>query len=84
MGHATIDAYHAAQEPSYRAICDRLRAELDRGLPEAESRMWHAHPVWFIDGNPIAGYGKLKDSVRLMFWSGQSFETPGLKPEGKF
>lgn len=84
MGHATIDAYHAAQEPSDRAICDRLRAEIDRGLPEAESRMWHAHPVWFIDGNPIAGYGKLKDSVRLMFWSGQSFETPGLKPEGKF
>ncbi len=22
--------------------------------------------------------------MRLLFWSGQSFETPGLKPEGTF
>ena len=46
--------------------------------------IWHAHPVWFLKGNPIVGYGKLKDCVRLLFWSGQSFETPGLKPEGTF
>jgi hypothetical protein len=21
-------------------------------LPVAENRIWHAHPVWFLDGNP--------------------------------
>jgi hypothetical protein len=53
-------------------------------LPEAENKVWHAHPVWFLDGNPIVGYSKLKDCVRLLFWSGQSFKTPGLEKEGKF
>jgi hypothetical protein len=53
-------------------------------LPEAENKLWHAHPVWFLEGNPIVGYSKLKDSVRLLFWSGQSFDEPGLKNEGSF
>ena len=30
------------------------------------------------------GYDRLKHSVRLLFWSGQSFSTPGLHPEGSF
>ena len=57
---------------------------IDEGLPEATAKIWHAHPVWFINGNPIVGYSKLKHCVRLLFWSGQGFETPGLTPEGKF
>ena len=40
--------------------------------------------MWFLDGNPIVGYSKLKNSVRLMFWSGQSFDEPGLTPEGSY
>lgn len=80
----TIDAYNAAQAEPYRAICDTLRRIIDQALPEAESKIWHAHPVWFLDGNPIVGYSKLKGPVRLLFWSGQSFETPGLEPEGTF
>ncbi len=40
--------------------------------------------MWFLDGNPVVGYSKLKDCVRLLFWSGQSFDEPGLQPEGKF
>src|SRR5690606_1180618 len=67
-----------------RSICEALKHEIDQNLPEAESKIWHAHPVWFLDGNPVAGYSKLKDSVRLLFWSGQSFDEPGLRPEGSF
>jgi hypothetical protein len=40
--------------------------------------------VWFLDGNPVVGYSKLKECVRLLFWSGQSFEEEGLKKEGSF
>ena len=65
-------------------ICSLLMSEINNNLPKAESKIWHRHPVWFLDGNPIVGYSKLKDSVRLLFWSGQSFEEPGLQPEGKF
>lgn len=79
-----ILAYNAAQSAGDKKICDALAKAIDRGLPKAESKIWHAHPVWFLDGNPVAGYSKLKDSVRLLFWSGQSFDEPGLKPEGKF
>ncbi len=80
-----IDAYHEAQTDEDRAICDLLRREIDRGLPEAESKVWHGHPVWFLDGNPTVGYNKLKSGVRLMFWSGADFDESGLKPgTGKF
>lgn len=80
----TIPEYNKAQEPDDRAICDLLRREIDKALPKAESRIWHGGPVWFLDGNPIVGYHKLKGCVRLLFWSGQSFEEDGLAPEGTF
>lgn len=80
----TIDGYNAAQVQGDREICEALAAIIDEHLAGAESKIWHAHPVWFLGGNPIVGYSKLKGCVRLLFWSGQSFETPGLKPEGTF
>ena len=76
--------YNEAQAPADRAICQILADEIDRVLPDAENKVWHAHPVWFLDGNPIVGYSKLKHSVRLLFWSGQSFEEKGLEKEGTF
>ncbi|MEZ6009263.1 MAG: DUF1801 domain-containing protein [Planctomycetota bacterium] len=82
--HPDIKAYGEAQAPGDRAICQQLAKLIDRHLPEAESKIWHAHPVWFLEGNPIVGFSKLKGCVRLLFWSGQSFETPGLAKEGKF
>jgi hypothetical protein len=82
--HADTRTYNAAQAPKDRAICQSLAREIDRNLPDAENKVWHAHPVWFLDGNPIVGYSKLKDCVRLLFWSGQSFDEPGLRKEGKF
>jgi hypothetical protein len=82
--HADTRAYNHALAPSDRAICDLLATEIDRGLREADNRIWHAHPVWFLDGNPIVGYSKLKNCVRLLFWSGQSFEETGLAREGSF
>jgi hypothetical protein len=83
--HPEIQAYNDLQTAAEKAVCDLLAAEIDRGLPEAESKIWHAHPVWFLDGNPVAGYSKLKNGIRLMFWSGASFEEIELQPgSGKF
>ena len=62
-----------------------LEQAIDRHLLGAESKIWHAHPVWFLDGNPTVGYSKMKDCIRLMFWSGADFDEPALKPgTGKF
>lgn len=82
--HPDTRTYNAGQTAENRKICDRLAREIDRGLPEAENKIWHAHPVWFLEGNPVVGYSKLKDGVRLLFWSGQTFSEPGLKAEGSF
>lgn len=82
--HEETTRYNAALGADERPIGDLLAAEIERALPEAENRVWHAHPVWFLDGNPVVGYSKLKDCIRLLFWSGQSFAVAGLKPEGKF
>lgn len=79
-----IQAYNNAQSAEDKEICDLLAQEINRNLPEAENKIWHAHPVWFLDGNPIVGYSKLKNSVRLLFWSGQSFDEDALQNEGSF
>jgi hypothetical protein len=82
--HQETSEYNQAQPPEARRICELLANEIEAALPEAENKVWHKHPVWFLDGNPVVGYSKLKDCVRLLFWSGQSFEAEGLRPEGKF
>lgn len=82
--HTETQAYNQSQSTADAAICQLLAELIDANLPKAENKIWHAHPVWFLDGNPVVGYSKLKDSVRLLFWSGQSFDEPGLSAEGKF
>ena len=79
-----IQKYNDAQSTDDKEICNILAQEISKNLPEAENKIWHAHPVWFLDGNPIVGYSKLKSSVRLLFWSGQSFEEENLQKEGSF
>ncbi len=82
--HPETGEYNAQQAPDDQRICNLLATVIDSNLPKAENKIWHAHPVWFLDGNPIVGYSKLKHCVRLLFWSGQSFHEEGLKKEGKF
>jgi hypothetical protein len=82
--HSDTTKYNKSLEASDREIADLLAQEIDKGLPDAENKVWHAHPVWFIDGNPIVGYSKLKDCVRLLFWSGESFDEDDLEKEGGF
>ena len=79
-----IQAYNDQLTEEDKAICELLQKELDTQLPDAESKIWHGHPVWFFDGNPVAGYSKLKQDIQLLFWSGQSFEEKDLSSEGKY
>lgn len=79
-----IETYNKSQPGSDQEICNLLYQEINLHLPKAEKKIWHAHPVWFLDGNPIVGYSKMKTNVRLLFWSGQSFDEDGLTPEGSF
>lgn len=78
-----VKSYNAGQAAADKEVCDKLAAIIDKELKEAENKIWHAHPVWFLDGNPIVGYSKQKAGVRLMFWSGLSFEEDALNVSGK-
>ena len=80
--HPDIAAYNQAQTPGDQAICAQLADAIARGLPESEDKLWHGHPVWFLDGNPVAGYSRQKKGIRLMFWSGAGFDEPGLSTLG--
>jgi hypothetical protein len=76
----TYNKKHAAED---YAICSLLSKTIDSALTGSESKIWHAHPVWFLDGNPIVGYSRQKAGIRLMFWSGADFEEEGLNVKGK-
>jgi hypothetical protein len=80
-----IHLYNQAQTDSERVICDELFHIIETTLKKSDGTIWHRHPVWFLEGNPIVGYTKLKAGIRLMFWSGADFGENELKPgTGKF
>ena len=83
--HADIKTYNNSQSDQEIEICNLLASVINEQMPEAENKIWHSHPVWFLNGNPVVGYSKLKAGIRLMFWSGASFDEEELKPgTGKF
>ena len=75
--------YNQKLESDDEKIANILSGTICRYLPEAENKIWHAHPVWFLEGNPIVGYSKQKRGIRLMFWSGKSFDEEKLNVEGE-
>lgn len=81
--HPDIQSYIEKQSPTEQEICSLLTKTIDEALPNAERKIWHAHPVWFLEGNPIVGYSKQKQGIRLMFWSGADFDEAMLKVMGK-
>ena len=83
VGQDILD-YQAGLSEADCAIAKALDALIAQVLPEAEGKVWHGSPVWFINGNPVAGYFLRKSGMQLLFWSGQSFLTPGLTATGKF
>ncbi|MEI8194199.1 MAG: DUF1801 domain-containing protein [Flavobacteriia bacterium] len=80
--NAEISAYNTLLSAQDQELCDFLAQQIDRELPMAESKIWHRHPVWFIQGNPIVGFSKQKKGIRLMFWSGADFEEEALNVRG--
>ena len=73
-----IQNYNQQFSSHDREIVEKLAKIINENLPEAENKIWHSHPVWFLEGNPIVGYSKQKAGIRLMFWSGKSFEDEKL------
>lgn len=79
-----IESYHRNLPADDKKLCKTLFNLIGTGLPESEPKVWHGHPVWFLAGNPVVGYSLKKSGIEILFWSGQSFKTTGLRPIGKF
>lgn len=80
--HPDIIQYHQAFSTAEQSVCEMLAGIIHASLKNSESKLWHGHPVWFLDGNPIVGYSKQKKGIKLMFWSGADFEEEALKEKG--
>lgn len=80
---AEIKIYNEKQSTIDKKICNLLATAIDNELNDAENKVWHGHPVWFLEGNPIVGYSKEKRGMRLMFWSGAGFDEQGLEVRGE-
>jgi hypothetical protein len=80
----SIAEYDSAQSPAEASVCRKLRAEIERALPEATSKVWHGSPVWFVGDTPVVGYNvPARGGVVLLFWNGQAFGDQALRPIGK-
>lgn len=77
-----IQTYNDRQLPADKEICDLLATTINSELTKAENKIWHSHPVWFLDGNPTVGYSKQKKGIRLIFWSGADFDEENLNVKG--
>ena len=76
--------YESELDDEFAEIGSALSKLFAKALPKAEGKVWHGHPVWFLDGNPIVGYSLKKSGIEVLFWSGQSFKQAGLIALGKF
>lgn len=79
-----IAHYNSGLPAGHHELCELLRTTIQRVLPAAEGKIWHGHPVWFLESNPVVGYSTKAGGIELLFWSGQSFTRPGLSPVGKY
>ena len=84
MKNTDIIKYNDSQTAAAAQICQLLMDAIDNDLPGATSKIYHGSPVWFIDDNPVVGYSATKKAVNLLFWNGQAFDEPGLKPLGNY
>jgi hypothetical protein len=82
MNPAVQNFIQKLETESDQKIGEKLTELIDDNLNFTENKIWHAIPVWFIEGNPIVGFSKQKAGIRLMFWSGADFEEPQLTIRG--
>lgn len=84
MAGQDIIEYNQGLAAAERELAEVLVALFASKLSTAEAKVWHGHPVWFVDGNPVCGYSLKKAGLEVLFWSGKSFKTSGLRPIGKY
>ena len=55
-----IQKYNDSQTDSDKEICELLQKTINENLPNSESKIWHAHPVWFWRITPLSAIANKK------------------------
>lgn len=45
----SIQSYNDSLSAGEKAICDTLVHIIGVNLADAQNKIWHGHPVWFLD-----------------------------------
>jgi len=79
----SVAEYNASASEVNSACITAVFREFTRALPTATFKVWHGHPVWFLNEIPVAGYQDHQSGVKVLFWSGKDFNEPALTGIGK-
>lgn len=71
----TVDAYLAALPADLRPVAEALRDVLDSVLTRADGDIRRGHPVWTLDGAPVAGFKAHRKHVTFLVWRGPWVDT---------
>ena len=80
---ATADAYYAQQPAEKRVLLERLRAIVQKVVPDAESSIKWGVPFYTINGKNLCAIAAFKEHVGINFLAPPSvLADPGKKLEG--
>ena len=80
---APVDSYFAQQPPEKRALLDKLRAIVDRTVPDAESSIKWGVPFYQRKGKNVCSIAAFKEHVGINFFASPDvLKDPEKKLEG--
>ena len=80
---APVDSYFAQQAPEKRALLEKLRALVSKGLPNADATIKWGVPIYQVNGRNVCSLAAFKEHVGINFFASPDvLVDPGKKLEG--
>jgi hypothetical protein len=80
---APVGSYYAQQPPEKRALLEKLRALVEKGVPGADASIKWGVPVYQKDGKNLCSIAAFKEHVGINFFASPDvLVDPGKKLEG--
>lgn len=81
---APVDGYFRDQPPDKRALLEKLRALVDRGVPGADASIKWGVPFYQLNGKNVCSLAAFKEHVGITFFASPTvLVDPGKRLEGE-
>ena len=81
---APVDSYFAQQPPEKRALLEKLRALVAKGVPDADASIKWGVPFYQRNGKNVCSLAAFKEHVGINFFASPAvLADPGKKLEGE-